>query len=329
MRRFGRHPAIPGPSGSLPLSMFSRLRRDPLRCLPEAAHRYGEIISLPLGVRQAYLLTHPAHIQHVLQAQPEAYRKGAGVARIKPLFGEGLTISEGALWQRQRHLMQPLFQGQRLLPWAEIIAEATTAMLTRWEPFAVNGQPIELEAALRELTQGIMCHLLFGSASGPGALAAGQALTQARAQLDRRVWAVLAPPLWLPRPWNHQFLQARRTLSAHVHRCITQRRRLGPATDDLLMRLCRARDETTGERMSPIQLHDEVVTLWMAGQTTIAAALVWTWSLLAQNPEAEHALQVELAAVLGGGRPLSRDLPRLRYTCLVIEESLRLYPPPG
>jgi cytochrome P450 len=322
-----RHPAIPGPRGYPPLGVFPRLRRDPLRYLTEAACQYGEVVSLPLGVRQAYLLAHPAHIQHVLQDQPDGYQKGAGIARIKPLFGDGLTTSEGALWRRQRRLMQPLFQGRRLLPRTDVITEATAAMLARWEPFAAHGQPLDLRAALRDLTQGIMRHLLFGPASGPDALAAGQALTQAVEQLDRRVWAALPPPLWLPTRHSRQFLQARRTLSAYVHRCITERRRPGPATDDLLMRLCAARDETTGEGMSATQLHDEAVTLWVAGHTTVAEALVWTCSLLAQHPEAEHALQEELAAVLGGGRPTSRDLPRLRYTRLVIEEVLRLYPP--
>jgi hypothetical protein len=65
-----RHPAIPGLLGYAPVGLFLRLRRDPLRYLSEAARRYGEVVSLPLGVRQAYLLAHPAHIQHVLQGQP-------------------------------------------------------------------------------------------------------------------------------------------------------------------------------------------------------------------------------------------------------------------
>jgi cytochrome P450 len=152
MRHPSKHTAIPGPRGYLPLGDFPRLRRDPLRYLTDAARRHGEVVSLPLGVRQAYLLAHPAHIQHVLHDQPDAYRKGASVPRIKPLFGEGLTTCEGALWRRQRDLMRPLFHWQRLLRWTNMITEPTAAMLARWEPLAARGQPIELAAALRELT---------------------------------------------------------------------------------------------------------------------------------------------------------------------------------
>jgi cytochrome P450 len=93
------------------------------------------------------------------------------------------------------------------------------------------------------------------------------------------------------------------------------------------MRLCGARHDITGEGMSATQLRDEAVTPLIAGHTTVAAALAWTCSLLAQHPEAERTLQGELDTVLGGRHPTPQDLPRLRYTRLVIEESLRLYPP--
>jgi cytochrome P450 len=327
MRRSSRHTVIPGPHGYAPLGIFAQLRRDPLGYLTAAACRYGAVVSLPLGVRRAYLLAHPAHIQHVLQDQPEHYRKGVSVGRITPLFGEGLTTSEGVLWRRQRQLMKPLFQWQRLLPWADVIAEATAAMLTRWAPLAARGQPVELSAALRDLIRGVMRQILFGPDMSPDAQVAGQALTRAVGQLDRRVWAMLPVPLWLPTRQNRQLHQALHTLQAYVDRQIAEHSRAGPAAEDLLAMLMAARDGTTGERMSSTQLRDEAVTLWAAGQTTVAAALAWTWYLLAQHPEAASALQRELDMVLGGDRPTPHDLPHLRYSRLVLEESLRLYPP--
>jgi hypothetical protein len=66
MRRSSRHPAIPGPSGDPSLDMFLHLRRATFRYLTAAACRYGEVVSLPLGVRQVYLLAHLTYIRHVL-----------------------------------------------------------------------------------------------------------------------------------------------------------------------------------------------------------------------------------------------------------------------
>jgi cytochrome P450 len=93
------------------------------------------------------------------------------LARIKPLFGEGLTSSAGAHWRRQRHLMQPLFQWQRLLPWMGIVTEATAAMLACWEPFAAHGQPLDLGTGLRDVPRAIMHNILLGPADGPDATA--------------------------------------------------------------------------------------------------------------------------------------------------------------
>jgi cytochrome P450 len=327
MRRISRPTVIPGPRGYPPLGIFPLLRRDPLGYLTAAAYNYGAMVSLPLGVRRAYLLAHPAHVQHVLQDQPDRYRKGVSVGRITPLFGEGLTTSEGVLWQRQRRLMQPLFQWRRLHPWTDVIAEATAAMVARWEPLAARGQPVELAAALRDLTQGLMGQMLFGRDPRPEAQVAGQALTSAVGLLDRHVWAMLPARRWLPTPQNRQLHRALHTLHAYVDGQIAEHRQGGPAGNDLLAKLLAARDDTTGERIPAVQLRDEAVTLWVAGQTTVAAALVWTWYLLAQHPEVASALQRELAIVLDGRRPTAQDLPHLRYTRLILEESLRLYPP--
>jgi cytochrome P450 len=69
------------------------------------------------------------------------------------------------------------------------------------------------------------------------------------------------------------------------------------------------------------------MTLFLAGHETTAVALTWAWYLLAQNPDVENKLMVELEAVLGGRPPTVADLPSLPYAEQVINESLRLYPP--
>ena len=78
--------------------------------------------------------------------------------------------------------------------------------------------------------------------------------------------------------------------------------------------------------MSDAQLRDEVMTLFLAGHETTAIALSWTCFLLAQNPQIEARLVEELRAVLGNHEPTPEDLPRLRYTEIVLKEALRLYP---
>src|SRR5437016_13067165 len=77
--------------------------------------------------------------------------------------------------------------------------------------------------------------------------------------------------------------------------------------------------------MSDTQLRDEVMTLFLAGHETTALALSWTCFLLAENPCIEAKLVEELRAVLSGREPTAEDLPLLRYTEMLLKESMRLY----
>jgi cytochrome P450 len=69
------------------------------------------------------------------------------------------------------------------------------------------------------------------------------------------------------------------------------------------------------------------MTFLGAGHETTASGLAWTWILLSQHPEARARMQAELDDVLGGRAPTAADIPRLPYTCAVVEESMRRYPP--
>jgi len=90
--------------------------------------------------------------------------------------------------------------------------------------------------------------------------------------------------------------------------------------------LLEARDDA-GTAMTDRQLHDEIMTLFLAGHETTANALSWTWYLLAMNPEAVQKLIAEVDSVLAGRNPTIADLPHLRYAEMVLRESMRLYPP--
>ena len=79
--------------------------------------------------------------------------------------------------------------------------------------------------------------------------------------------------------------------------------------------------------MAPTQIRDEVLTLLLAGHETTANALAWTFFLLADAPEVDGKLRSELDQVLGGRAPTVDDLPRLPYLAMVVQESMRLYPP--
>jgi cytochrome P450 len=139
----------------------------------------------------------------------------------------------------------------------------------------------------------------------------------------------LGMPAWLA-GWGRMRV-AGRTLGefdGQIDRLIKSRSNApGIGVKDLLARLVAARDEQTGGGMTAQEVRDQVITIFMAGHETTAMAMTWTWYLLSQHPAQESLLHAELATVLGGRLPTADDLARLTYTRMVIEESMRLYPP--
>ena len=119
--------------------------------------------------------------------------------------------------------------------------------------------------------------------------------------------------------------RAIRELNEIIGGIIRERRSSGEPREDLLDMLLQARD-ADGNPMSDAQLRDEVMTLFLAGHETTAIALSWACYLIAQNPHIEAKLAQELQTVLAGRVPTPEDLPRLRYTEMVLKETMRLYP---
>jgi len=133
-------------------------------------------------------------------------------------------------------------------------------------------------------------------------------------------------PAGMPLPGTVSLQRAIGVLDRIIYDIIGERRASGRPGGDLLDTLLRTNDGESGQ-MSDRQLRDELMTLFLAGHETTAIALSWTVYLLAQHPEADAALAEELETVLGGRAPEFEDLTRLRFTEMVIKESMRLYPP--
>ncbi|HXZ05403.1 MAG TPA: cytochrome P450, partial [Ktedonobacteraceae bacterium] len=136
-------------------------------------------------------------------------------------------------------------------------------------------------------------------------------------------------PISIPTPRNRRLLEANRSLEQVIYHIIAERRQQNKDTGDLLSMLLSARDEDTGEGMNDQQIRDELMTMLIAGHETTANALAWTWYLLSQHAEVEQRLYNEIEEVLGGSIPTLEHLPKLKYTNMVLEEALRLYPPGG
>jgi cytochrome P450 len=313
----------PGPNGHFLTGNLLDYTRDHLDYLTRCAREYGDVVGLRFVNVRTYLLNHPDHIEYVLVRNNRNFIKSKGVRHSLGFLGDGLLTSEGSFWRRQRRLAQPAFHRERVSAYSGVMVESARRMISAWR----SGETRDVHEDMARLTLDIVTRTLFGTLLTVEFEEVSNALTETTQRFTGRGGVLFHVPERIPTPSNLRFRRAIRRLDEVIYSIIAGPRAGDEDTGDLLSMLLRVRDEETGEGMSDRQLRDEVLTIFLAGHETTANALSWTWHLLAEHPEVEDRMSKELREVLAGRPPAVEDLPRLRYTDMVVKESMRLYPP--
>ncbi len=317
-------PLLQGPRGHALLGSLGDLNRDQLGFYARCAREYGDVVPVRLGPSRGLLIYHPDAIEEVLVARNRDFIKSRGIRLLRALLGDGLFVAEGDLWLRQRRLMQPAFHRQRVAAYGEVMAAYAARRAAEWHEGAV----LDIHQEMMAVTRAIVAKTLFDADVSDEPRAIGDASEVVMEYFGERLGSLRALlPVWLPTPANLRLHRAIHRLDAVVYRMIADRRRRPEDRGDLLSILLQAQNADDGSRMTDPQVRDEVMTLFLAGHETTAVALSWTFYLLAQHPAADARLGEELRAALGGRPPAVTDLPALRYTEMVVTESMRLYPP--
>lgn len=118
-----------------------------------------------------------------------------------------------------------------------------------------------------------------------------------------------------------------RELDVAIYQLIEARLNAKHSAGDLLDELVRAVDVETGYRLSKEEVRDQVVTIFMAGHETTALTLTWALYLLAKHPEVQARASAEVRDAIGDREPTLSDCSRMPFLRMVIDETLRLYPP--
>ena len=314
----------PGPGRRLLTGNLLDYTRDHLGFLTRCAREYGDVVGLRFVNVPVYLLNHPDHIEYVLVRNNRNFIKSRGERISLGFLGNGLLTSEGSFWRRQRRLAQPAFHRERIAAYGEVMVECGERMVDGWR----DGEVRDVHDDMGRLTLEIVARTLFGVPLRPAKFEeVGDALATISQRFTGRGGVFFQVPKKVPTTGNLRFRRAIRRLDTLIYGIIHDRRASGEDAGDLLSMLLAVRDEETSEGMTDRQLRDEAMTVFLAGHETTANALSWTWRLLAGHPEVESRLHEELREVLAGCPPTVEDLPRLRYTDMVVKESMRLYPP--
>lgn len=301
---------VPGPVESLDLNMTEASFEKIAHLIAD----YGDIcrISSPTRNSDSYLINHPDYIKHVLLRNHQNYNKGVGFDRVKMLLGNGIIVSDGPFWRRQRRMMQPAFNRKVTGKLSNQIQRCNRELFQQWSLQAENEEVIDIAEVSSELALQIVLRALFSD------------------DLDLMIEEHGSNPFSIltEDPARDMKLVLKfRELGKVLLELIKRRRQQKTERLDFLAMFMDSRDKDTGEAMTDQDLLDELMTMIIAGHETSAITLTWAWYFIAQYPEIEAKVHAEVDAATYSQAPSFEDLDQLAYVKQVVDEALRYYPP--
>jgi len=285
--------------------------------------------------KKLYVANHPDLVQRVLIDDIALFPKSQVVADMfGTLVGDGLIVSNGETWKRQRRIMAPVFEQARNKLVFDLMMDAVDAMMERFAAVAESGGEAMIDVEMTHVTADVIYRTIFGEAleaedarrtfgafmafqeaafahgmarmAGMPSIFAGGGLTDAKRQA-KVIHGLLDPKV--------------KTRYEQFH---SGNRKTG---DDILDALIAATDPADGSHFDLRELCEQVAMLFLGGHETSASTLAWNFYLIAKDQEVQERLYREVVTVLGERRPAYADVRKLKFMRNVFSETLRLYPP--
>jgi cytochrome P450 len=305
-------------------------RQDILSAQPERLYR-AWMAEFRTPFFRSYLVNQPSLVKTVLQERPMDFPKSDRVGEgLRPLLGQSVFLTNGAVWERQRRIIDPAFEGGCLRETFPAMRDAGATAVARLAALA-GPTPVEIEAVTSHVAADVIFRTLFSipiehriAAEVFEAFRAYQ-----RTQPILNLAAFLPLPRWMPRFHRSRTRATAREIRALISRLTADRAAeiaAGQAPDDLATKIMTTRDPDTGQTFSTEEMVDQVAIFFLAGHETSASALAWALWLVAANRGVQDRLNVEVDN-LDMSEITFSDLSKLRFTRDVFREALRLYPP--
>ncbi len=326
-------PNGPKTSGTLGILRRFKLIFRPLNYLEDYAQSYGDIFKIGGEKSPPFVyIGNPEGIKQILTADPELFEVGRGSRIIRFLLGDNsLILKDGNTHQRQRKLIMPPFHGELLRNYSQLIWDITDKVTARWE----MGKPFPIRSTTQEITLRVILQVVFGIEQKERSQELRRLITALLDSFDTPLSSSLIFFPFLQKDWGAwspwgRFIRLKQQIKQLIHAEIRERRAkmeneesFSSAHTDIFSLLLLAKDEE-GQAMTDEELHDNLMSLLLAGHETTASALVWALYWLTHLPEVRTKLLDELDRL--GENPHPLDIAKLPYLSAICDETLRIYP---
>ncbi len=303
----------------------------PLEYMETNFQRFGDMFQAeisPVNSEPLILVNHPQAIQYLLTHDNSNEITAPGEVNIlaKPLLGENsLILLNGKQHRQRRQLVMPPFHGDRMKAYGELICSITREVIDEWQLH----QSFSARDAMQKITMRVILQAVFGLHQGDRYRQLEQLLAQRLNTISTPLASILVffPQLAIdlgPQSIGGKIHRTVEQIDRLLYAQIRERRaNLDPAQTDVLSLLLSAKDET-GRGLTDEELHDELMTLLIAGHETTATALAWALYWIHKLPQVRLKLTKELEPWEQSNDFTS--IARLPYLTAVCNETLRIYP---
>ncbi|CAI0389585.1 unnamed protein product [Linum tenue] len=298
---------------------------------------YGSTFLVWFGPTVRLTVSDPDLIREIFTSKSEFYEKVEAHPLVKQLEGDGLLSLKGEKWAHHRKIITPTFHMENLKLLVPVVAESVTGMLDKWTQAMSKSGEVEVEVSewFQTLTEDVITRTAFGISYEDG-----RAIFQVQGQ-QMLLAAKSFQKVFIP---GYRFFPTRTNMNSwkfdkEVRKSLTKLidvRRESAAAEggksaapakDLLGLMIEA-SKTSPNNVTPNDIVEECKSFFFAGKHTTSNLLTWTTVLLAMHPQWQVLARDELLRVCGSRDiPSKDDLIKLKTLSMILNESLRLYPP--
>ena len=301
--------------------------KNAIAYMEAAAQRYGDIFNAPvIGSHPVVLfISNPQALQRIFTNDTKQFIAPPNQL-IQPVVGDySIFTLSGSRHRRERQLLMPPFHGERMRSYGQLICELVDKAMSSLS----IGTRFTARHLAQEITLAVILKVVFG-------IELEERFNRLKALIVKLTDSLQSPFIggllffpslqkdWGSRsPWGY-LRSLQRQISELIYAEIRARRHQNYAQGSDILSLLMSDQDETGQPMTDAELHDELITLMIAGYDTTATAIAWALYWIHRHPQESVKLQLELNQL--GNSPDPTTIVQLPYLTAVCNETLRLSP---
>ncbi|PIN11547.1 Cytochrome P450 CYP2 subfamily [Handroanthus impetiginosus] len=312
----------------------------------QLSKKYGPIMYLKLGSVPLVVISSAKLAKEVLKTHDNVFCSRPKFVGQQKLSYDGLDIAFSPYsdyWRELRKITTlHLFSQKKVQSFSPIREDEISRLVAKISSFASTSQVLNLNETMTSFTSTLICRVAFGERydeEGSKRRRFDELLREAQAMMASFFISDYFPGFSWVDKLSGLMIQLEKTfkrLDEFYQELIDEhldfdRRNTAENDDDgdildVLIRLKEGRSCSIDLNWENIK--GLLMDIFIGGTETIAAAVIWTMTILVTRPNMMEKVQAQIRELVGRKGKLNEDdLQKLSYLRAVINEALRLYPP--